>query len=56
MKKKFDSVKMQRDIRDKLSKQMEGMTDEEVLAFIKKGSEEYRKYIRDRKARSTTQK
>ena len=35
-KKKFDAVKMMRDIRDKISSETENMTFEELKAYIKK--------------------
>ena len=33
--KKFDSVKLMRELRDKLSQEMEGMTTEERVRFIR---------------------
>ncbi|MFO8051893.1 MAG: hypothetical protein R6V01_09395 [Thermoplasmatota archaeon] len=35
-KKKFDSVKMMRDIRDKISKDIDGMTLEEEKRYLEK--------------------
>ena len=41
--KKFDAVKMMRDIRDKIDRDIEGMTFEEEKEYFRKGSEKYRK-------------
>lgn len=38
MKKKFDTVKMVRDIRDKIYQETRHMSQEEYLAHIRKGS------------------
>ena len=43
--KKFDSVKMMRDIRDKISIEMIDMNSVQILDYIKKGREEYEKLI-----------
>lgn len=43
--KKFDSVKMMRDIRDKMSIEMIDMNPVQILDYIKKGREEYEKLI-----------
>jgi hypothetical protein len=40
-KKKFDSVKMMRDIRDKVSSEMKDMTAAQILDYIKNGRKEY---------------
>ena len=42
-KKKFDAVKMMRDIRDKIDKDIEGMTFEEEKEYFRKGAEKYKK-------------
>lgn len=41
--KKFDAVKMMRDIRNKIDKDIEGMTFEQEREYFKKGSEKYKK-------------
>jgi hypothetical protein len=43
--KEFDSVKMMRDIRDKMSIEMIDMNTVQILDYIKKGREEYEKLI-----------
>jgi len=42
-KKKFDAVKMMRDIRDEIDKDIEGMTFEEEKEYFRKGAEKYEK-------------
>jgi len=39
--KKFDCVKMMREIRDKISSDISTMTPEQIIEYIRKGSEEY---------------
>ncbi|MEQ8553636.1 MAG: hypothetical protein RIC06_20820 [Cyclobacteriaceae bacterium] len=39
----FDAVKMMRDIRDKIDKDIEGMTFEEEKEYFRKGAEKYKK-------------
>jgi hypothetical protein len=39
--KKFDSVKMMREIRDKVSSDIKDMSPEQILEYIKKGRNEY---------------
>jgi len=41
--KKFDSVKMMRDIRDKVSSDINSMSPEQILEYIKKGHIEFDK-------------
>ena len=43
--KKFDSVKMMRDIRDKVSSDIKDMSSEQILDYIKKGHNKYEKII-----------
>jgi hypothetical protein len=40
--KKFDTVKMMRDIRNQMDKDIEGMTFEQEKAYFKKGAEKFR--------------
>ena len=42
-KKKFDAVEMMRDIRDKIDKDIQGMTFEEEKEYFRKGAEKYKK-------------
>lgn len=44
--KKFDCVKMMRDIRDKISSEIKDMTPEQILDYIKKGHSDYEKSIK----------
>lgn len=39
--KKFDSVKMMREIRDKVSSDIKEMSPEQILEYIKKGHNDY---------------
>ena len=43
--KKFDSVKMMRDIRDKVNADIKNMSSEQILDYIKKGRTRYEKLI-----------
>ena len=43
-KKKFDAVKMMRDIRNQIDKDIEGMTFEQEKEYFKKGAERAKKY------------
>lgn len=43
--KKFDCVKMMRDIRDKVGADIKGMSSEQILDYIKKGQSDYEKII-----------
>ncbi|MEQ6122362.1 hypothetical protein [Reichenbachiella sp. MALMAid0571] len=40
--KKFDAVKMMRDIRNQMDKDIEGMTFEQEKAYFKKGAEKFK--------------
>ena len=40
-KKKFDCVKMMREIREKITLEISNMTPEQIIEYIRKGSEEY---------------
>jgi len=44
-KKDFDCVKMMRDIRDKVSSDIENMSPEQILEYIRKGSRKYEEMI-----------
>ena len=46
--KKFDCVKMMRDIRDKVNADIKNMSPEQILDYIKKGREDYEKIIASR--------
>jgi len=46
--KKFDCVKMMRDIRDKVNADIKNMSPEQILDYIKKGRVEYEKIIASR--------
>lgn len=41
--KKFDAVKMMREIRNKIDKDIEGMTFEQEKEYFRRGSEKYKK-------------
>jgi hypothetical protein len=43
--KKFDSVKMMREIRDKVSSDIKDMSPEQILDYISKGRKEYEELI-----------
>lgn len=43
--KKFDCVKMMRDLRNKVNADIKNMSPEEVLAYIKKGRADYEKLL-----------
>ncbi len=43
--KKFDSVKMMRDIRDKVSSDIQNMSPEKILDYIKQGHNEFDKIM-----------
>lgn len=43
--KKFDCVKMMRDIRDKVNADIKNMSPEQILDYIKKGQADYKKII-----------
>lgn len=44
-KKEFDCVKMMRDIRDNVSVDIQKMSPEQILDYIKKGHNDYQKII-----------
>jgi len=44
-KKKFDAIKMMRDIRDKIDKDIQGMTFEQEKEYFQKASEKYEKEV-----------
>jgi hypothetical protein len=46
--KKFDCVKMMRDIRDKVNADIKNMSPEQILDYIKKGRADYEKIIASR--------
>lgn len=43
--KKFDCVKMMRDIRDKVNADIKNMSSEQILEYIKKGRADYEKIM-----------
>ena len=43
--KKFDCVKMMRDIRDKVSSDIADMSPDQIIKYIRKGSNEYNKMM-----------
>lgn len=43
--KKFDCVKMMRDIRDKVNEDIKNMSSHQILEYIKKGSSDYEKIV-----------
>ena len=43
--KKFDSVKMMRDIRDKVSSEIKDMSPQQILDYIKNGRTEFEKIM-----------
>ena len=47
-KKQFDCVKMMREIRDKISKEISNMTPEQILEYIKKGRQDYERLLTNR--------
>jgi hypothetical protein len=47
--KKFDCVKMMREIRDKISADIKEMNTEQILEYIKKGRADYEKAITTRR-------
>jgi hypothetical protein len=47
-KKKFDCVKMMREIRDKIDSEIENMTPEQILKYIKKGRHDFDKIMASR--------
>jgi len=46
--KKFDCVKMMRDIRDKVNADIKNMNSDQILDYIKKGRTDYEKIIASR--------
>ena len=51
MEKKFDAVKMVREIRDKLYEETKDMSDEERIEYFKREGERAEKKLRDRAKR-----
>jgi hypothetical protein len=47
--KKFDTVKMMRDIRNQMDKDIEGMTFEQERAYFKMGAERFSKQLKSNK-------
>jgi len=43
--KKFDSVKMMREIRDKVNSDIKDMSPQQILEYIKKGRNDYEELI-----------
>lgn len=48
--KKFDCVKMMREIRDKIDADISKMTPEQIVEYIRKGGNEYKKLVQQRSA------
>jgi hypothetical protein len=46
--KKFDCVKMMRDIRDKVNEDIKNMSSEQILEYIKKGRKDFDKTMASR--------
>ncbi len=46
----FSALKMKQELQDRIYRETEGMTDEEVREYIRKGAEEFRKDIERRRA------
>ena len=44
-KKKFDCVKMMREIREKITLEISNMTPEQIIEYIRKGQVEYEKQM-----------
>jgi hypothetical protein len=44
--KKFDAVKMMREIRDKIDRDIEGMTFEQEKEYFRKASEKYKREVK----------
>ena len=49
--KSFDSVKMMRDIRDRIDKELKGMTSEEVLKYYEERRKKIKEWKRAQKPR-----
>jgi len=47
-KKKFDCVKMMRDIRDKINSDISNMTPEQIIEYIRKGRIDFEKQMAKR--------
>ncbi len=47
----FSCVKMKQEIHEQIYRETEGMTDEEVREYIRKGSEEFQKECEEIRAR-----
>ena len=47
-KKKFDCVKMMRDIRDKINSDISNMTPEQIIEYIRKGRIDFNKHMAKR--------
>ena len=46
--KTFDSVKLMRDIRTKITSEISGMTPEQIIEFFRKGSEQFQQSVAGR--------
>jgi hypothetical protein len=46
--KEFDAVKLMRKLRDKINKEIAGMTSEQIIEYFRKGSEQFEKEMADR--------
>jgi len=47
-KKKFDCVKMMRELRDKINSDIANMTPEQIIKYIRKGRADYEKMMAKR--------
>jgi hypothetical protein len=46
--KTFDSVKLMRDIRDRITKEIADMTPEQIIEYFRKGSEQFQRSMAGR--------
>jgi len=46
--KTFDSVKLMRDIRAKITEEIAGMTPEQIIEYFRKGSEQFKRSMAGR--------
>lgn len=46
--KTFDSVKLMRDIRAKITEEIAGMTPEQIIEYFRKGSEQFKQSVAGR--------
>ncbi|MCX6257178.1 MAG: hypothetical protein NTW49_04670 [Bacteroidia bacterium] len=46
--KNFDAVKLMRELREKINKEIANMTPEQIIEYFRKGSEQYEKEMTSR--------